>query len=313
MRIWQRMLVAGLLLQAAMGLRAGTVATIQVKGPIGPATASYIARAIDVAANEQAVCLVLQLDTPGGLLDSTKEIVDTFYSAPIPVVVHVAPSGANAGSAGVFITIPYMLGELPGPLALAGWLVAGLLILADGLVWSELGAALPGSGGSYLYLLESYGPRRWGRLMAFLFIWQFMLSGPLELASGLIAMDTFSQSLSPQWAEFNRAWTARLMLWPAQELAHGRHDDRHADAVIRVEQVPLAGLDDEALAALDRERGLALDAAELRAIQAHFDALGRAPTDVEIEMSLGNTRPRWKATRPPASPANMPDSTKAAH
>jgi membrane-bound serine protease (ClpP class) len=99
------MLVAGLLLQAAMGLRAGTVATIQVKGPIGPATASYIARAIDVAANEQAVCLVLQLDTPGGLLDSTKEIVDTFYSAPIPVVVHVAPSGANAGSAGVFITM----------------------------------------------------------------------------------------------------------------------------------------------------------------------------------------------------------------
>ena len=93
MRIWQRMLVAGLLLQAAMGLRAGTVATIQVKGPIGPATASYIARAIDVAANEQAVCLVLQLDTPGGLLDSTKEIVDTFYSAPIPVVVLRADGG----------------------------------------------------------------------------------------------------------------------------------------------------------------------------------------------------------------------------
>src|SRR5947208_14435971 len=83
--------------------------------------------------------------------------------------------------AGVFITIPLMLKELPGPWALLGWLVAGALILVDGLIWSELGAALPGSGGSYLYLLESYGPKRWGRLLAFLFIWQVMLSGPLAL------------------------------------------------------------------------------------------------------------------------------------
>ena len=62
----------------------------------------------------------------------------------------------------------------------------------DGLIWSELGATLPGSGGSYLYLLECYGRERWGRLMAFLFIWQFLISGPLEIASGLIAMATFS-------------------------------------------------------------------------------------------------------------------------
>src|SRR5215472_141712 len=87
--------------------------------------------------------------------------------------------------AGVFITIPLMLEKLPGPYALLGWLVAGLLILLDSLVWSELGAALPRSGGSYLYLLECYGSRRWGRLMAFLFIWQFLISGPLELGSGL--------------------------------------------------------------------------------------------------------------------------------
>ncbi len=121
--------------------------------------------------------------------------------------------------AGVFITIPYMLLKLPGPLALLGWLAAGALILADGLIWSELGAALPGSGGSYLYLLECYGRRRWGRLMAFLFIWQFLLSGPLELASGLIAMDTFSQSLSPRWADFNEHWGWTFELWKAQDLA----------------------------------------------------------------------------------------------
>src|SRR4051794_10082452 len=75
--------------------------------------------------------------------------------------------------AGVFATIPHMLARLPGPYALLGWLAAGALVLADSLVWSELGALLPGSGGSCVYLLECYGRDRWGRLMAFLFIWQF--------------------------------------------------------------------------------------------------------------------------------------------
>jgi len=109
--------------------------------------------------------------------------------------------------AGVFVTIPLMLLKLPGPYALLGWLGAGALILIDGLIWSELGAALPGSGGSYVYLLECFGRQRWGRLMAFLFIWQFLLSGPLEIASGLIAMAQFSTQLSPQFREFNAAHT----------------------------------------------------------------------------------------------------------
>jgi amino acid transporter len=121
--------------------------------------------------------------------------------------------------AGVFITIPPILKDLPGLYALLAWLAAGVLILVDGLIWSELGAALPGSGGSYHYLLESYGPQRWGRLMAFLFVWQFLLSGPLELASGLIAMDTFGRSLSPAFAAFNERHTLRWVLWAKQELA----------------------------------------------------------------------------------------------
>jgi APA family basic amino acid/polyamine antiporter len=121
--------------------------------------------------------------------------------------------------AGVFATIPLMLLKLPGPYALLGWLGAGALILVDGLVWSELGAALPGSGGSYVYLLECYGRERWGRLMAFLFIWQFLLSGPLEIASGLIAMAQFSTQLSPAFNDFNEAHTATLTLWAEQKLA----------------------------------------------------------------------------------------------
>ena len=118
--------------------------------------------------------------------------------------------------AGVFITIPPMLEKMPGPYALLGWLAAGVLILLDSLIWSELGATLPGSGGSYLYLLESYGRERWGRLMAFLFIWQFLLSGPLEIASGLIAMDSFSQSLSPAFQAYNQANTLKIDLWPQE-------------------------------------------------------------------------------------------------
>src|SRR5262245_19535243 len=108
--------------------------------------------------------------------------------------------------AGVFATIPLMLVKVPGPYAILGWVAAGLLMLVDGLIWSELGASLPGSGGTYLFLLESFGRERWGRLMAFLFIWQFLISGPLEVASGLIAIAQFSNGLSPAFAELNETW-----------------------------------------------------------------------------------------------------------
>jgi amino acid transporter len=109
--------------------------------------------------------------------------------------------------AGVFVTVPLMLQVLPGPYAILGWVAGGVLMIADGLVWSELGAMMPGSGGSYRYLLEAYGPRRWGRLMAFLFVWQFLLSGPLEIGSALIALATFSGGLDPTFKAFNEDWT----------------------------------------------------------------------------------------------------------
>src|SRR6478752_695240 len=98
--------------------------------------------------------------------------------------------------AGVFATIPLILGVLPGPYALLAWVVAGALILCDSLIWGELGAALPAAGGSYHFLLESYGRSRWGRLMAFLFVWQILISGPLEIGSGLVAAAQFSTAFS---------------------------------------------------------------------------------------------------------------------
>src|SRR4051794_4158502 len=112
--------------------------------------------------------------------------------------------------AGVFATIPLILGVLPGAYALLAWLVAGVLILCDGMIWGELGAALPAAGGAYHFLLESYGRSRWGRLMAFLFVWQILISGPLEVGSGLVAAAQFSTALSPEFKAYDEAHTWRF-------------------------------------------------------------------------------------------------------
>jgi len=95
--------VAGLL--TGIAAQAAQVGLIQINGAIGPATANYISRAINTAASQNDECLIIQLDTPGGLLQSTKEIVETLYSSKVPTIVYVSPSGASAGSAGVFITL----------------------------------------------------------------------------------------------------------------------------------------------------------------------------------------------------------------
>ena len=97
---------------------------------------------------------------------------------------------------GPFITIPLILGGMGGPQAMLGWLAGLIIVMADGMIWSELAAALPGSGGSYHYLRVAYEKVGLGRLMAFLFIWQFLLSGPLEIASGYIG---FSQYMGYIW------------------------------------------------------------------------------------------------------------------
>jgi amino acid transporter len=103
---------------------------------------------------------------------------------------------SNMIGIGPFITIPALMSALGGPLSMLGWAVALVIAIFDGMIWSELGAAMPGSGGSYRYLREGFAKIGVGRLMAFLFIWQFILSGPLEIASGFIG---FKQYLGYVW------------------------------------------------------------------------------------------------------------------
>jgi membrane-bound serine protease (ClpP class) len=92
-------------IMCATAVAAEKVCLIKIDGAIGPATASYISRSIDEARAQDAQCLVIQLNTPGGLLDSTQTIVQSFLGSPVPVVVYVAPTGSTATSAGCFITV----------------------------------------------------------------------------------------------------------------------------------------------------------------------------------------------------------------
>ena len=115
----------------------------------------------------------------------------------------------NMLGAGPFITIPLLMSALGGPQALLGWVVALVIVLCDGMVWSELGAAMPGSGGSFNYLREAFGRARLGRLMAFLFVWQFLLSGPLEIASGYIGFASYAKYL---WNGLGRAESIALIV-----------------------------------------------------------------------------------------------------
>jgi amino acid transporter len=115
----------------------------------------------------------------------------------------------NMVGVGPFITIPLLMTALGGPQALIGWLVALAIVICDGMVWAELGAAMPGSGGSFQYLREAFGRERFGRLMAFLFVWQFVLSGPLEIASGYIGFASYASFV---WTGLGRIGTIALIV-----------------------------------------------------------------------------------------------------
>src|ERR1041385_6591500 len=107
---------------------------------------------------------------------------------------------------GPFITIPLMVAAFGGPQAILGWILGAVLALADGLVWAELGAAMPGAGGTYLYLREAFQYRT-GRLLPFLFVWSALLFIPLLLSTGIVGIVLYLGYLWPGMAD----WQARVV------------------------------------------------------------------------------------------------------
>jgi amino acid transporter len=103
----------------------------------------------------------------------------------------------NMVGIGPFITIPLALAAMGGPQALLGWLTGAVLCLCDGLVWAELGSAMPKSGGPYHYLQEGFGAARLGRMLSFLYLWQSLVIGPLSIASGTVGFSQYAAYLVP--------------------------------------------------------------------------------------------------------------------
>ncbi len=106
---------------------------------------------------------------------------------------------------GPFITIPLIITAAGGPQAMLGWIAGAVFALCDGLVWAELGAAMPNAGGSYQYLKQAYGPNSLGRLLSFLFIWQLSFSAPLSIASGCIGLAHYAGYI---WPGLDHTWLA---------------------------------------------------------------------------------------------------------
>ena len=103
---------------------------------------------------------------------------------------------------GPFLTIPFMVSAMNGPHLIYAWAFGAVLALCDGLVYAELGAALPGSGGPYLYLREAYRPFGLGRLLSFVFIFQVVLVAPLSIAGGAVG---FADYLGFYWTTMSPA------------------------------------------------------------------------------------------------------------
>jgi fructoselysine transporter len=98
---------------------------------------------------------------------------------------------------GLIVVTSLVIKAMGGPQALIAWVAGAALAPLDAFVWSELGAATPRAGGTYVFLREAYGPWRWGRLMSFLFVWQTFIQAPLSIASASIGFARYAAYLHP--------------------------------------------------------------------------------------------------------------------
>ena len=133
----------------------------------------------------------------------------------------------NMIGVGPFITLPILIGAMGGPQAMLGWILGALLALCDGLVWAELGAALPEAGGTYAYLRVIY-PGRIGQALSFLFLFQVFFSCPLSVASGAIGLSQYATYLLPSLTGHTLLhelhlgpWSAAISIGPSTAVAIG--------------------------------------------------------------------------------------------
>jgi fructoselysine transporter len=113
---------------------------------------------------------------------------------------------------GPFVVTSLVIKDMGGPQALIAWVAGAVLAALDGFVWSELGAAMPKAGGTYVFLREAYGPGRWGRLMSFLFVWQTFVQAPLSVASASIGFSEYARYLYPLTKWEGKALSGALVI-----------------------------------------------------------------------------------------------------
>ena len=155
---------------------------------------------------------------------SSREIVESAATVDPPVE---QPSGLERGlglkeavalnmieivGIGPFVVTSLVIKAMGGPQALIAWIAGAALATLDAFVWSELGAAMPRAGGTYVFLREAYGPGRWGRLMSFLFVWQTFVQGPLSVASASIGFARYAGYLHPLTTLESKAISGGLVL-----------------------------------------------------------------------------------------------------
>jgi fructoselysine transporter len=114
---------------------------------------------------------------------------------------------------GPFVVTSLVIKAMGGPQALIAWIAGAVLATLDAFVWSELGAAMPRAGGTYVFLREAYGPGRWGRLMSFLFVWQTFVQAPLSIASASIGFARYAGYLHPLTTLEGKAISGGLVLF----------------------------------------------------------------------------------------------------
>jgi amino acid transporter len=124
--------------------------------------------------------------------------------------------------AGPFITIPLLLDAMHGPQAMVGWLLGAAVALCDGLVWAELGSAMPAAGGAWRFLLDGHGAEGGGRPASFLYLWQVMIVSPLIFASGAVGFANYARYLAPGLSPAAGTALAMTVCLLATALAHRR-------------------------------------------------------------------------------------------